>query len=136
MCIRDRGRGFAVVAAEVRTLAQRSAGAAREIKSLISSSVGQVATGAEVVRKAGAAIEEIVSSSRRVDALLGEVAAGAREQTAGIAQIGQAVHDLDQMTQQNAALVEQTAASATSMRDQAQALAQDVGRFRLPTGGA
>jgi methyl-accepting chemotaxis protein len=132
----EQGRGFAVVAAEVRTLAQRSAGAAREIKSLISSSVGQVATGAEVVRKAGAAIEEIVSSSRRVDALLGEVAAGAREQTAGIAQIGQAVHDLDQMTQQNAALVEQTAASATSMRDQAQALAQDVGRFRLPTGGA
>ncbi len=132
----EQGRGFAVVAAEVRTLAQRSAGAAREIKALIGSSVDQVETGAEVVRKAGAAIDEIVSSSRRVDALLGEVAAGAREQSTGIAQIGQAVQDLDQMTQQNAALVEQTAAAAGSMRSQAQALADDVARFRLPTAEA
>ena len=132
----EQGRGFAVVAAEVRTLAQRSAGAAREIKALIGGSVDQVETGAAVVRKAGAAIDEIVTSSRRVDALLGEVATGAREQSTGIAQIGQAVADLDQMTQQNAALVEQTAAAAGTMRSQAQALAQDVARFRLPAGGA
>jgi methyl-accepting chemotaxis protein len=132
----EAGRGFAVVAQEVRALAQRSAGAAREIKSLIDGSVEQVAGGTQVVRSAGSTIEEIVDKSRQVDRLLGDIAVGAREQAQGIGQIGAAVNDLDRMTQQNAALVEQTAAAARAMQDQAQALAGDVARFRLPAGCA
>ncbi len=128
----EQGRGFAVVASEVRTLAQRSAEAARQIKTLIGSSVEQVESGTGVVRKAGATIEDIVTSSQRVDQLLGEVAHGAREQSLGIGQIGQAVQELDRMTQQNAALVEQTAGAASAMRDQACALAEEVSRFRVP----
>ena len=128
----EQGRGFAVVAGEVRMLAQRSADAAREIKTLISSSVEQVEAGAKVVRKAGETISEIVISSEQVDHLLGEVATGAREQSQGIALIGQAIHELDQMTQQNAALVEETAAAADSMKTQAQTLAGEVARFQLP----
>ncbi|MDE2564578.1 MAG: CZB domain-containing protein [Burkholderiales bacterium] len=128
----EAGRGFAVVASEVRVLAQRSADAAREIKSLIGSSVQQVEAGTQIVRKAGATIEEIVTSSRRVDELLGEISTSAREQSLGVAQIGQAVSELDRMTQQNAALVEQTAAAAAAMTDQAGVLAAEVGRFRLP----
>ncbi len=130
----EQGRGFAVVAGEVRTLAQRSAEAARQIKVLIGTSVGQVESGVAVVRGAGAAIDDIVATSHRVNQLLGEVATGAREQTLGIGQIGQAVQDLDRVTQQNAALVEQTASASTAMRDQARALAQEVARFRLPEG--
>ena len=130
----EQGRGFAVVASEVRSLAQRSATAAREIKSLIGASVEQVAGGADVVRKAGSAIEDIVTSSQRVDQLLGEVATGAREQSAGIGQVGQAVTELDRMTQQNAALVEQTAGAAGTMKTQAESLAGEVARFRLPGG--
>jgi len=130
----EQGRGFAVVASEVRSLAQRSATAAREIKSLIGASVEQVAGGADVVRKAGSAIEDIVTSSKRVDQLLGEVATGAREQSAGIGQVGQAVTELDRMTQQNAALVEQTAGAAGTMKTQAESLAGEVARFRLPGG--
>ncbi len=130
----EQGRGFAVVASEVRSLAQRSATAAREIKSLIGASVEQVAGGAEIVRKAGTTIEDIVTSSQRVDALLGEVATGAREQSSGIGHVGQAVSELDKMTQQNAALVEQTAGAAATMKEQAQALADEVARFRLPAG--
>jgi methyl-accepting chemotaxis protein len=130
----EQGRGFAVVASEVRTLAQRSAAAAREIKTLIGASVEQVEVGTAVVRKAGASIEDIVSSSQRVDQLLGEVATGAREQTLGIGQIGQAVQELDRMTQQNAALVEQTAAAASAMKDQAHTLAEEVSRFKMPEG--
>jgi len=132
----EQGRGFAVVASEVRTLAQRSAGAAREIKALIGSSVEQVQAGTGIVRDAGTTIEDIVASSQRVNQLLGEVATGAREQSTGIAQIGQAVHELDRMTQENAALVEQTAASASAMREQAQTLANEVSRFRMPAGAA
>jgi len=128
----EQGRGFAVVASEVRSLAQRSASAAREIKTLIGGSVEQVEAGVTVVRSAGTTIEEIVASSRRVNDLLTEVATGTREQTLGIGQIGSAVQDLDRMTQQNAALVEQTAAASSAMRDQAHALAGEVARFRVP----
>jgi methyl-accepting chemotaxis protein len=131
----EQGRGFAVVATEVRSLAQRSADAAKEIKQLIGSSVQQVETGTAIVRKAGTTIEEIVSSSERVNQLLGEVATGAREQSLGISQIGQAVQELDQMTQQNAALVEETAGSAAAMSDLAKSLADEVSRFRLPIDG-
>jgi methyl-accepting chemotaxis protein len=128
----EQGRGFAVVASEVRALAQRSATASREIKTLITSSIEQVATGTRVVRDAGAAIDEIVGSSRKVRELLAEVANGAREQTTGIAQSAKAVQELDTVTQQNAALVEQTAAAAASLKDQANGLAAEVAAFRLP----
>jgi len=130
----EQGRGFAVVASEVRMLAQRSAEAAREIKKLISQSVEQVESGTAVVRKAGTTIEDIVTSSQRVDQLLGDVAHGAREQSMGVGQIGQAVQELDRMTQQNAAMVEETAAAATAMKNQAHSLANEVARFKLPAG--
>jgi methyl-accepting chemotaxis protein len=132
----EQGRGFAVVAGEVRMLAQRSAGAAREIKSLIGNSVEQVEAGAGIVRKAGGTIQEIVVSSQRVNELLGHVSNAAREQSQGVSQVGQAVQDIDRMTQQNAALVEQTAAAAAAMKDQARALTLEVERFRLPAGAA
>jgi methyl-accepting chemotaxis protein len=125
-----------VVAGEVRMLAQRSAGAAREIKSLIGNSVEQVEAGAGIVRKAGGTIQEIVVSSQRVNELLGHVSNAAREQSQGVSQVGQAVQDIDRMTQQNAALVEQTAAAAAAMKDQARALTLEVERFRLPAGAA
>ncbi|WP_395704305.1 methyl-accepting chemotaxis protein [Aquabacterium sp.] len=128
----EQGRGFAVVAGEVRSLAQRSAAAAREIKSLIGVSVEKVASGTAVVRDAGSAIGEIVTSAQRVNALLAEIATGAREQSAGVHQTTQAVHEMDTATQQNAALVEQTAAAASSLKDQAGALATEVAAFRLP----
>jgi methyl-accepting chemotaxis protein len=128
----EQGRGFAVVASEVRALAQRSGAAAREIKSLITASVEQVGQGTRVVQEAGQTIEEIVGSSRRVRELLAEVAVAAREQTTGIAQSAKAVQELDTSTQQNAALVEQTAAAAGSLNDQAQGLAAEVAAFRLP----
>ncbi len=128
----EQGRGFAVVASEVRALAQRSGEAAREIKSLISTSLEQVERGTLVVREAGATIDEIVGSAGRVRQLLADVSNGAREQTLGISQSAQAVHDLDTVTQQNAALVEQTAAAAGSLKDQAQMLAGEVAQFKLP----
>ncbi len=130
----EQGRGFAVVASEVRMLAQRSAEAAKEIKTLIGRSVEQVESGAQIVRQAGTKIQDIVVSSRRVDQLLGEVAVGAREQSQGVSQIGVAVVELDRMTQQNAALVEETAAASEAMKDQALGLAQEVARFKLPDG--
>lgn len=129
----EQGRGFAVVASEVRNLAGRSAAAAKEIKTLIDSSVIQVSTGTDIVRKAGSTIEDIVQSSQQVNKLLNEVATGAHEQNQGIGQIGQAVQELDRMTQQNAALVEETAAAATAMQNQAQTLVSEVARFVLPT---
>jgi methyl-accepting chemotaxis protein len=127
----EQGRGFGVVAQEVRQLAQRSAAAAREIKGLIGDSVARVDSGTQVVRRAGATMAEIVSSSRLVDQLLGEIATGAREQTQGIAQIGQAVQELDRMTQQNAALVEETAAATATLEAQARQLTASVAGFRL-----
>ena len=108
----DAGRGFAVVATEVRQLAQRSAGAAREIKTLISSSVERIEAGAAVARDAGSTIQDVVDGAQRMRSLLDEIANGASEQSSGVTQIGAAVQDLDRMTQQNAALVEETAAAA------------------------
>ena len=130
----EQGRGFAVVASEVRILAQRSASAAKEIKDLIGSSVEQIVSGTSVVREAGKTIETIVSTSQNVDQMLGQVAVGASEQDIGLRQIGVAVHELDKMTQQNAALVEETAAAASAMANQAQVMSEDVARFGLPEG--
>ena len=127
----EQGRGFAVVAGEVRSLAQRSAGAAREIKTLIGASVERVEIGARLVRDAGTSMTEIVSSVQRVSDIIGEISAAANEQSNGIEQVNHSVVQLDQMTQQNAALVEQSAAAAESLRDQAEQLAQAVGRFRV-----
>lgn len=130
----DQGRGFAVVASEVRLLAGRSTTAAREIKDLIAASVTRVESGASVVRDAGDTIGQIVSNAATVNRLLGEIATGTREQALGVEQIGRSVTELDHVTQQNAALVEQTAAAASAMKDQARTLAEEVARFRLPAG--
>ena len=127
----EQGRGFAVVAAEVRGLAQRSATAAKEIKGLISSSVDTVATGSRLVSEAGATIAEIVANARKVSAFISDITTAAHEQSQGIGQVNRAVGQLDQMTQQNAALVEQSAAAAESLRDQAARLTQVVQIFRL-----
>jgi methyl-accepting chemotaxis protein len=132
----EQGRGFAVVAGEVRNLAQRSAQAAKEIKSLIGASVEKVESGSKLVQDAGATMNEIVASVRRVSDIIGEISAAASEQNDGISQINAAVGQLDQMTQQNAALVEQSAAAAASLREQAQRLAQVVATFRLQTHSA
>ena len=127
----EQGRGFAVVASAVRSLAGRSAEAAKEIKQLISASVENVEAGSAQVAQAGQSMEEIVSSVRRVSDLIGEITASSTEQRDGIAQVNQAVTHLDQMTQQNAALVEESTAAAASMRDQAQHLANVVSVFNV-----
>ena len=127
----EQGRGFAVVAAEVRALAGRSATAAKEIKNLISASISQVESGNRVVAEAGTTIQAIVNNANRIDALMTEIATATREQTTGLAQVGVAVHELDQGTQQNAALVEETAAASTALADQAQRLADEVAFFKL-----
>ncbi len=127
----EQGRGFAVVATEVRSLAQRSAAAAREIKALIGASVDRVQTGSRLVADAGSTMDEIVASVRRVSDIIGEISAASAEQSSGIGQINGAVTDLDRMTQQNAALVEQSAAAAESLSEQAQRLSKVVGGFRL-----
>ncbi|BEP94659.1 hypothetical protein GmRootA79_30430 [Acidovorax sp. A79] len=127
----EQGRGFAVVASEVRGLAQRSASAAKEIKELISASVDTVETGSGQVAQAGQSMDEIVASVRRVSDLIGEITASSSEQRDGIGQVNQAVSNLDQMTQQNAALVEESAAAAASLRDQAQRLAEVVSVFNV-----
>jgi methyl-accepting chemotaxis protein len=127
----EQGRGFAVVASEVRSLAQRSAGAAREIKSLIGASVEKVELGARQVNQAGSTMDNIVAQVERVSQLISEISSAASEQAGGIAQVGQAVTELDRATQQNAALVEESAAAAESLKQQADQLAQAVQVFRL-----
>ncbi len=127
----EQGRGFAVVAGEVRSLAQRSAEAAKEIKSLIGSSVDRVEAGARLVADAGSTMGEIVDSVRRVSDIIRDIAASAQQQSHGIGQVGSSVTQLDQMTQQNAALVEQSAAASESLRDQAARLAATVATFKV-----
>ena len=132
----EQGRGFAVVASEVRNLAQRSASAAKEIKSLIGDSVEKVEVGNKLVTDAGHTMEEVVASVRRVTDIMGEITAASSEQSAGISQVNQAIAQMDAATQQNAALVEQAAAAAESMQGQAARLLQAVRVFHLETGGA
>ena len=130
----EQGRGFAVVAGEVRSLAQRSAEAAKEIKGLIEASVNSVQTGSAQVEQAGASMHNIVASVRRVTDLMGEITAATNEQREGFVQVNQAVSNLDQMTQQNAALVEQSSAAASAMHEQAQRLMQTVAVFKVGHG--
>ena len=127
----EQGRGFAVVANEVRSLASRSASAAREIKSLIEASVERVEDGTRFVNEAGNTMDEITQAVKKVSDMIGEITASATEQSSGIQQVTQAVGELDQMTQQNAALVEESAAAAESLKDQATRLATLVQTFRL-----
>ena len=130
----EQGRGFAVVASEVRSLAGRSADAAKEIKQLINTSVERVEQGSQLVDQAGCTMTEVVSSIKRVTDLMGEISAASSEQSLGVSQVGEAVAQMDQVTQQNAALVEEMAAAASSLKSQAQELVQTVSVFNL--GGA
>ena len=131
----EQGRGFAVVASEVRSLAGRSAEAAKEIKQLIGASVEKVELGSRLVQDAGGTMQEIVQSVQRVTDMIGEVTAASTEQSTGIGQVNQAVVNLDQMTQQNAALVEESTAAAQSLREQARQLAEAVSVFKVQGGG-
>ncbi|GAB3665576.1 methyl-accepting chemotaxis protein [Ramlibacter alkalitolerans] len=132
----EQGRGFAVVAAEVRTLAQRSAAAAKEIKALIGGSVEQVDAGSRLVESAGRTMNDIVASVQKVSDLIGEIAAASHEQSSGIEQVNTAVTQMDQVVQQNASLVEEATGATESMKEQAAALLQTVSRFRMDVGAA
>jgi len=127
----EQGRGFAVVAGEVRSLAQRSAQAAREIKELITASVQRVGQGSALVDLAGKTMDEIVASIGRVSSIVGEISAASSEQSTGLGQVSQAVQQMDEATQRNAALVEQSAAAADNLKQQAQQLVQAVAVFKV-----
>ncbi len=132
----EQGRGFAVVAGEVRSLAQRSATAAKEIKQLIDASVERVNNGSALVGQAGETMTEILQAVRRVTDIMGEIAAASEEQSSGISQVGRAVTQMDEMTQQNAALVEEAAAAASSLQEQAARLRESVSAFQVGDGAA
>jgi methyl-accepting chemotaxis protein len=132
----EQGRGFAVVASEVRSLAGRSAAAAKQIKDLIGVSVTNVNEGCKLVQQAGSTMDEIVVGVRRVADLMREVTAASQDQTSGISQVNQAVGQMDQVTQQNAALVEEAAAAAQSLEHQAKSLLQTVNVFHFGAGGS
>jgi methyl-accepting chemotaxis protein len=127
----EQGRGFAVVASEVRSLAGRSAAAAKEIKTLIEASVERVEVGSRLVDQAGITMGEVVSSIIGVTDIMGEISAASNEQSAGVSQVGEAVMQMDQVTQQNAALVEEMAAAASSLKSQAHELVETVAVFKL-----
>jgi methyl-accepting chemotaxis protein len=127
----EQGRGFAVVASEVRSLAQRSASAAKEIKQLIDDSVQKVGAGSELVERAGATMSEVVASVKRVTDVVAEISAASNEQSTGIEEINRAITQMDEVTQQNAALVEEAAAAAQSLQDQAGRLSQVVSVFKI-----
>jgi methyl-accepting chemotaxis protein len=131
----DAGKGFAVVASEVRALAQRSAEAAKEIKALISASTQQVAEGVSLVGETGKALERIVRQVGEISTVVGEIAASAKEEALGLGQVNTAVNQMDQVTQQNAAMVEESTAASRVLADEAEELARLVGRFRV-TGSA
>ncbi len=127
----EQGRGFAVVAGEVRSLAQRSAEAAKEIKTLIGASVERVGQGTALVDQAGATMHEIVTAIKRVTDIMGEISSASSEQSAGVTQVGEAIHQMDEATQRNAALVEESAAAAQDLKDQAEQLVQTMAMFKL-----
>jgi methyl-accepting chemotaxis protein len=127
----EQGRGFAVVASEVRSLAQNSSQAAKEIRGLITSSVEQVEAGSELADRAGQTMQDVVGAIRRVNDIVGEISSASTEQSQGIAQVGEAITQMDQVTQQNAALVEESAAAAESLQQQSRTLVQSVSVFRV-----